>query len=209
MGIFFSMAFLLLIIFLGYNFVYICNLDEQEQKTISQFHEQIDVERNDEHFKYSNMNNVQENSDSYTPKKQQTGNAVTVDKDCIIRIPDIDLEKIVYTGTNRETHLSRYELITASDDMQYMNGGNYIICGHASRLYGHSLNRIKEVQKGSLIYIESQQGIDTYTVNNVSFADRYHSSEYYNQSDEAMLTIISCARYVSDTSYIIVQAKLN
>ena len=33
-------------------------------------------------------------------------------------------------------------LITADAHMRYKNGGNYIICGHASKLYGHSLNRL-------------------------------------------------------------------
>ncbi|MDO5149635.1 MAG: sortase [Oscillospiraceae bacterium] len=130
------------------------------------------------------------------------------DKDCIIRIPDIQLEKIVYTGNHREQYLKDYGFITATYDMQYINGGNYIICGHASRLYGHSLNRIKELQKGSQIYIDYENGTDTFIVTNIAFKDRNNCSEYFEQTNTSnILTIISCARYVTDTSYIIIQAQ--
>lgn len=129
--------------------------------------------------------------------------------DCILSIPEIELEKIVYTGTERLDYLKEYGLATASDNMQYANGGNYIICGHASRLYGHSLNRIKEIQKGTLIYIKTPDGKDEYIVDNVTFENMYETSKYCNQTPEQRVTIISCAKYISKESYIVIQAVPN
>lgn len=128
--------------------------------------------------------------------------------DCILFIPAINLEKIVYTGSKRMEHLNQYELTTAADNMQYKNGGNYIICGHASRLYGHSLNRIKEVKEGNLLYIQTKSRLDEYIVKKVFFADMNQTSKYCNQTSHKTITILSCAKYISKDSYIVIQAEL-
>ncbi|MGN0153766.1 MAG: sortase domain-bontaining protein [Lachnospiraceae bacterium] len=135
-------------------------------------------------------------------------NTMENDKDCIITIPDINLEKIVYTGSQREEYLKDYGLITANPDMRYKNGGNYIICGHASRLYGHSLNRLHEIKKGSLIQIQTEYNIDQYIVNEVYYENMNNTSRYCNQTNDRTITIISCAKNVSRESYIVVHATL-
>ncbi len=151
----------------------------------------------------STANRVQSKSSSY-----QDSNHNWVG-DCILTIPDINLEKIVYTGSNRLEHLKEYGLATASDTMEYKNGGNYIICGHASRLYGHSLNRIKELEKGDAIYIKTRNGTDRYIVKQVRFENMNKTSRYCNQTETRQLTIISCAKYVSKSSYIVITAVLD
>lgn len=128
--------------------------------------------------------------------------------DCILSIPAINLTKIVYTGKNRNEHLENYELVTADDNMKYSNGGNYIICGHASKLYGHSLNRLKEVKKGIIIKIQTRDKEDEYTVTEVTYENMNKTSQYCNQTQENTLTIISCAKYISNDSYIVIHAKL-
>lgn len=127
--------------------------------------------------------------------------------DCILIIPDISLKKIVYNGVNREKHLEQYKLVTATDNMKYQNGGNYIICGHASNLYGHSLNRINEIKRDMILYIKTQDNLDEYIVSDVSYKNMKYTSEYCNQTDEPTITIISCAKYISKESYIIIHAK--
>lgn len=144
--------------------------------------------------------------DTSSKSKQKLENKRNQYEDCVIEIPDINLSKIVYTGKDREKRLEQYELITASADMKYSNGGNYIICGHASRLYGHSLNRIKEVHKGALIQIWANKKVDEYVVDEVSYEDMNQTSKYCEQTDKQQLTIISCARYISDHSYIVIKA---
>lgn len=149
-------------------------------------------------------------SDSAPDVKDNTNNHGTMDNteayDCIIQIPAIDLEKFVYTGTQREKYLDEYKLVTASDDMEYRNGGNYIICGHASRLYGHSLNRLKELKAGDKIYIKTAKQSDEYIIKAVSFENRNNTKDYYVQNTKPLITIVSCAKYISSESYIIIQA---
>lgn len=147
--------------------------------------------------------NTQESVDTETDNKKQLWKG-----DCILFIPEINLEKIVYTGTKRTEHLKQYELVTASDNMQYKNGGNYIICGHASRLYGHSLNRIREVKEGNLLYIQTKQQLDEYVIKKVFFVDMNNTSKYCNQTSQQTVTILSCAKYISKNSYIVIQAEL-
>ena len=142
---------------------------------------------------------VPSEKDKITSEKQWIG-------DCIIYIPSIDLKKIVYTGNQREEHLENYELVTANGDMKYEYGGNYIICGHASRLYGHSLNRLKELKTGAAIQIITPDYTDEYTVSTIKFENMYQTDNYCNQSRKNMLTILSCAKYVSNETYIVIQA---
>lgn len=145
---------------------------------------------------------------SETNEKENLTQEENPSKDCILSISDINLEKIVYTGKEREFHLKNYELITANADMQYKNGGNYIICGHASRLYGHSLNRLQEVKKDTIIEIISKNKTERYIVNKVNYENMYETSRYCNQTNEKTLTIISCAKNISRESYIVIQAEI-
>lgn len=157
-----------------------------------------------------NNNAADFSSDETTTQVNNKSDTSTESKwigDCILSIQDIDLTKIVYTGKDRNQHLENYELITANDNMKYSNGGNYIICGHASRLYGHSLNRLKEVKKGAIIKIQTKDKSDEYIVTQVTYENMNKTSQYCNQTQENTLTIVSCAKYISNDSYIVVHAK--
>ena len=153
----------------------------------------------DKNINSDNNNTIFNNTDN-SGKKQ------SIYEDCIIEIPDINLSKIVYSGIDREKKLDEYDLITAASDMKFSNGGNYIICGHASRLYGHSLNRLREVHKGTLIRIWAKYGVDEYEVKKVYFDNMDNTSDYCKQTDANEITIVSCAKYISVNSYIIVKA---
>lgn len=222
-------CFLLVSIFLTFMFIIpyycICKKETEEKGKIeqlkdAQIYEKLQ-ESLDNHIKYYKYNqsewNVEDVSkygtESHNNTSTQKKNQVPADSqskwigDCVLVIPDIDLEKIVYTGKNREQHLENYELITASENMKYTNGGNYIICGHASRLYGHSLNRLKEVKKGTKIQIWTRDKMEEYIVNQVTYQNMNQTSQYCNQTQSNTLTIISCAKYVSKESYIVIHAK--
>lgn len=158
---------------------------------------------------YLNQNTIDKNSAHISDNNKQTKSKSNNKGDCIIEIPDINLAKIVYTGKDRETHLENYELVTAADDMEYSQGGNYIICGHASRLYGHSLNRIKEITKGTEILITDNEKTDKYTVNKVYYSNMMDTDKYCRQINKQEITIISCAKYISKESYIVIKAIPN
>lgn len=218
--------FLIILCLSPYYFIY--NKELEEKRTIDQL---IEITSEDANLRNEeSQNNVscydilsfttrQSKSDNMLASKPSNGSSETNRKsspktdakwigDCILMIPDINLTKIVYTGKNREKHLENYELITANDTMKYQNGGNYIICGHASRLYGHSLNRLKEVKKGTIIQIQTKDKMDEYIVNQITYENMNQTNQYCNQTQENTLTIISCAKYISDDSYIVVHAKL-
>ena len=153
------------------------------------------------------MNNTEtESNNNNTTNTNHKKIKKKIYEDCIIEIPDIELSKIVYTGKDREKKLDNYDLITAAPDMKFTNGGNYIICGHASRLYGHSLNRLKEVHKDTLIQIWANNEVKDFKVNKVYYENMDNTNKYCKQTDKNEITIISCAKYISQESYIIIKA---
>lgn len=206
-------SFTILVLYYFYSYNVVCQNEQLEKEQIHL------IETKLYHEDLPNLNEMLQSvsSEETGIKNTQNGQEAannTYDKkelwkgDCILFIPAINLEKIVYTGSKRMEHLNQYELTTAADNMQYKNGGNYIICGHASRLYGHSLNRIKEVKEGNLLYIQTQSQLDEYIVKKVFFADMNQTSKYCNQTSRKTITILSCAKYISKDSYIVIQAEL-
>lgn len=201
---------IILFVLLGYSakqYFDVWSAEEYEQKQIRQLYQQYEdrAEKQD----MSNPKKILKEVSGQIKTPQDvtyvTKETESVpDADCILYIEEIDLVKIIYNGTNRMKHLSQYELVTATDDMHYANGGNYIICGHDSKLYGHSLNRLKEVKKGTQIQIQTQQGTVSYIVDQVGFEKMTDTDIYCKQSDKEEITIISCARYISREHYMIV-----
>lgn len=195
---------------------YINKLKSTDKQSVNNYNNNVDEQSN-----YTGYNDTI-NSNGYIISAEYTNNNSNVDNDnncnntktdnigdCIIEIPDINLSKIVYSGNERDNHLNNYELVTATSDMKYSQGGNYIICGHASRLYGHSLNRIKEITKGTEIIIFNNNKTDKYIVNKVYFANMNETDKYCIQTNKRELTIISCAKYISKESYIVIKAIPN
>lgn len=154
----------------------------------------------------TNHENGEKNTNSTVPI-EQAAEQLPKGFDCIINIPSISLEKIVYTGNSRDERLQQYNLITATEDMKYVNGGNYIICGHYSQLYGHSLNRLQDVNEGDYVYIDSNNTIYKYKVQTVTFESMTDTSSFCKQTEEKELTIISCAKYVGPDQYIVVKCS--
>ncbi len=147
---------------------------------------------------------VKENTDNADRKSDDQEEDMA---DCVLIIPSIDLKKYVYSGKQRETHLEQYELVTATDDMKYMNGGNYIICGHYSKLYGHSLNRLKDISELDEVIIWHNDKQTKYKVSSVSYMNMNNTSQYCNQSNNRQITILSCAKYEGKNKYIVVRCE--
>ena len=195
-----------MIMYYKYNYIY--SLESKESSTIDDMEKYYDKEYDyDKIIDSGTVYSFENTSDNTVYNKDDNaGSKTNKDKDCIIKIPSINLKKIVYNGKYRDHHLKNYELVTATPDMKYSEGGNYIICGHASRLYGHSLNRLKEVKKGDIIKIKSSNISDEYKVYKVEYDNMYDTNKYCMQTNEQELTIISCAKYISSESYIVVKA---
>ena len=155
---------------------------------------------------YSDMNDVDKVNDTSAIDSNNKSKDLDV-ADCILIIPSIDLKKYVYTGKQREVHLEQYELITATDDMKYQNGGNYIICGHYSKLYGHSLNRLKEITRSDDVIIWKNNKKTKYKVSSITYVNMNNTEQYCKQSKEQQITIISCAKYEGANKYIVVKCE--
>ena len=200
----------------NYNYIYINELTEQNN--INHFKQQyIENPGNNSVYK-SQIHIINNNStkETYMSESSSTRDCYNISHykaeekvfigDCIVEIPKIQLQKIVYSGTNRESHLKNYELVTATNDMTYNNGGNYIICGHASQLYGHSLNRLQELQLGDEIIIYTPNTKDIYTIHSIDYIEQHNTSLYCNQTQEPIVTLLSCAKNISEQSYIVIKA---
>ncbi len=171
-----------------------------------------DYSNNSKSFKSTNISNDLE-TDIHIDDNQGRNNKIIEDMeenddaDSILIIPSINLKKYVYTGKQRAAHLEQYELVTATDDMRYCNGGNYIICGHYSKLYGHSLNRLKEISVSDDIIIWNDNKIINYKVSSVSYVNMNNTNQYCDQDKEKQITIVSCAKYEGDNKYIVVKCE--
>lgn len=183
----------------------ISHTEQNEKKRIRNIEQENNFDDTNTLKSYEKQTSEDDNVVSRDKEKSTENISLSVkDEDCIIYIDEIDFAKIVYTGTERMDHLSQYDLVTATDDMRYSNGGNYIVCGHSSRLYGHSLNRLKEVQPGYHIRIRTDNDEIKYIVDNVIYENMNNTDTYCQQSNNDEITIISCAKYISPNHYIVV-----
>lgn len=111
--------------------------------------------------------------------------------DCILQINSIDLEKPVICGNN-DYNLKRHLLVTADQNTKYENGGTYIILGHNSNIYGHSFNRLKEIQLGDEIDIIHEDSINLYIVSSIDSKERGEEGDFFNQTGENKVILVCC-----------------
>lgn len=147
---------------------------------------------------------VESSIESNTEKKYKK-TELPKDADCIIYIPSIELEKIVYNGADRYKYLEEYKLVTATENMKYNYGRNYVICGHSSQLYGHSLNRIKDVSVNDTVYIMQESNVDQYKVSSITYEEMEDTNRFCEQNDNRQITILSCAKYMGKNKYIVIK----
>lgn len=118
--------------------------------------------------------------------------------DSILVIDKINLKKAVIRGNTIEDNdynLSLYYFVTA--DLSTTLNGNYIIYGHSSQVYGHSFNRLDELQIGDTFYL-IQNGIRyNYQVEAVDRALRSQSQPYFPDL-EKRVTLVSCEKHLAE-----------
>lgn len=118
--------------------------------------------------------------------------------DSILVIDKINLKKAVIRGTTIEDNdynLSLYYFVTA--DLSTTLDGNYIIYGHSSQVYGHSFNRLDELQIGDTFYL-FQNGVRyNYKVEAVDRALRSESQPYFPDL-EKRVTLVSCEKHLAE-----------
>lgn len=118
--------------------------------------------------------------------------------DCILVIDKINLKKAIIRGntmSDNEFNLSRYYFVTA-DQKQDLNG-NYIIYGHCSDTYGHSFNRLEELNIGDDFYILQRNTKYNYRVEAVNRVLRSESNSYFPNLKNRV-TFVSCEKNIAD-----------
>lgn len=130
--------------------------------------------------------------------------------DSILVIDKINLKKAIIRGNEMEDNdynLDRYYFVTA--DLTTTLDGNYIIYGHSSQTYGHSFNRLDEMEIGDSFYILQNGKKYEYAVEAVDRVLRAESRPYFPDL-EKRVTFVSCEKYrpkgYSEKRVIIVRA---
>lgn len=131
--------------------------------------------------------------------------------DCILVIDKINMKKAVIRGNtldDNDFNLSKYYFVTA--DLSTALDGNYIIYGHSSQTYGHSFNRLDELNVGDDFYIIQGNTRYDYKVETVNRVLRSESESYFPRSIEKRVTLVACEKYIasgySEKRLIIVRA---
>lgn len=112
--------------------------------------------------------------------------------DSILVIDKIGLAKAIIRGTENDYNLSRYLFVTA-DQTSVLGVDNYVIYGHCSQTYGHSFNRLDEMQVGDNFQLI--QGTETYqyTVTNIQLELRENASPLLSTGTNTV-QLVSCEK---------------
>ena len=127
--------------------------------------------------------------------------------DGILEIPSINIHAPVITGDN-QYNLSKYLFVTGNNIK--FNNGDYVILGHQSKLYGHSFNRILELENNDSIYIHNNGLVYEYSIYNIIIIPKDYEIRYIEEENTiGDLIILSCNKNKTDNAYtIMIKAKL-
>lgn len=90
---------------------------------------------------------------------------------------------------------------------QKIEGGNFCIVGHRSYSYGAFFNRLDEMESGDAIYLEVAGETFCYLVEKI-FVVEPEDTWVLNNSDETMITLITCTPIRIGTKRLIIKAIL-
>ena len=107
-------------------------------------------------------------------------------------IDKINLKKAIIRGEYNDYNLDRYYFVTA-DELAVLGRDNYIIYGHCSRTYGHSFNRLEELEVGDEFYLIQGDHIYDYAVSEVRRELRENAPQYLN-TGENTVQLLSCEK---------------
>lgn len=129
--------------------------------------------------------------------------------DSILVIDKINLSKAIIRGEHNDYNLDRYFFVTA-DQTSQLGIDNYIIYGHCSQTYGHSFNRLEELEAGDTFYLIRKNVIYTYTVRDSIHVLHAEAANYLSE-ETGTVQLFSCEKEVapgfSEKRLIIVTAE--
>lgn len=112
--------------------------------------------------------------------------------DSILVIDKINLKKAIIRGEYNDYNLEKYYFVTA-DQESVLSEDNYVIYGHCSQTYGHSFNRLEELEVGDTFYLIQEDTVFFYTVNEVRRELREDAADYL-ETGENTVQLLSCEK---------------
>lgn len=112
--------------------------------------------------------------------------------DSILVIDEINLKKAVIRGAYNDYNLDRYFFVTADEEAQ-LGQDNYIIYGHCSRTYGHSFNRLEELETGDSFQLIQGNQVYHYAVSEVRRELREEAAPYLDTGRNSV-QLLSCEK---------------
>lgn len=129
--------------------------------------------------------------------------------DSILVIDKIKLSKAIIRGEYNDYNLDRYFFVTA-DQTSVLGVDNYVIYGHCSQTYGHSFNRLEELEAGDTFYL-IRKGITYPYVVTDSIRVLHAEAAQYLSDREGTVQLLSCEKRIasgySEKRLIIVTAE--
>lgn len=177
------------------------NRDRVEQKIIDDYLQENSS--GDGVYASSSDMEEQESSQSYEPDPEVaeeeeyvysdvTNRGYVGEVDSILIIDKINLKKAIIRSADNDYNLERYFFVTADMDSE-LGEDNYVIYGHCSTTYGHSFNRLDELEVGDEFRLIKGYIEYCYIVNNVTRELRENSAMML-VTDSNTVQLVSCEK---------------
>lgn len=124
----------------------------------------------------------------------------------VIKIPEIDLEMMIFEGSNQASLRKGVGMIEPEKDFSINNIG---LAGHRGVAYGKQFNRLNELEPNDEIEIKTKTGVYEFVIVETFIVDQTEV-EVLNDKKEPLITLVTCTPIgKADTrDRLIVQAKL-
>lgn len=140
---------------------------------------------------------IQENpADKYLEGKNISG---------IIEIPKLGVKAAILEGT--DDRALKYTVGHYPGTANPGEKGNFVLLGHRNYVYGHFFRRINELEAGDEVVISKDTSAYTYYVTE-SFVVSPEEVWVLDQTDDSVLTMITCTPMVTYTHRLIVRGIL-
>lgn len=123
----------------------------------------------------------------------------------ILTIPKINVKVAVGEGVDLNT--LKYAVGHFEGTAMPGSNGNFCVAGHRSYTYSEYFNRLDEVNKDDLIYVQTKKGTFTYKVYDKTVVTPDHT-EVLNPTTDATMTLITCTPIRVATHRLIIKARL-
>lgn len=199
--------------------------DQQQEKMIKEFYDQIDGqileegEKLNQTLAYTDDENLQadlnasakeiaeislhEGLDTNTVTKLSTGPSAIG----IIDIPKINLKYPIAEGVDDAT--LRFAIGHMPGSAGLGSYGNSVLAGHRSHSFGDFFNRLDELGLGDVITISHQTDTTTYRVVEKKRVHKTDLSVLISNQNEQELTLITCELGMNPEDRIIIKAKVD